>query len=163
MSPSSIHWGNTMSAIESIEVLRTVLRRLKSRLMNLRTAKEAEGNEKGVNQLGDELSILGLVEAALAFTPFAAALRSENVTRCKSCNAEMTWIQMKSGRKNPVNADETAAIVTQSGEVKKGTVLGILVMTDEGYAFGRTSHFATCPDAKQHRRKHGEKKEKGNG
>jgi len=144
-----------MSSIDSIDKLRGTLGRIKSRLCCALSEKKAIGNERAVLQVEEEIGVLGLVEAVLPFTPFATALRKEQVVRCKSCNAGMVWIKMTSGRPSPVNAEETAFVVTQSGEVVKGTIVGILVLSDEGYAFGRTSHFATCPAAAKHRRKDG--------
>lgn len=54
--------------------------------------------------------------------------------RCRSCNAEVYWIQTATGKKMPVDA-------AVDGGVAPGLHPGQGV-----------SHFATCPHADQHRR-----------
>lgn len=58
------------------------------------------------------------------------------MSRCKSCNREIVWIKMKSGKAMPCDPDKVV-VVTEDGE------------TVTGY----TSHFATCPNANMHRRR----------
>lgn len=56
--------------------------------------------------------------------------------KCKSCQAPILWIKMEAtGRSMPVNL-EWVTIVTE-----RGAVVG-----------GHTSHFATCPQAAEHRK-----------
>ncbi|HET9954136.1 MAG TPA: hypothetical protein VFQ61_06515 [Polyangiaceae bacterium] len=59
--------------------------------------------------------------------------------KCLSCGAEIVWVEMQSGRRMPLDAKPQKLIVIEAdkGEVK--------------LCF--TSHFATCPDAAEHRRK----------
>ena len=72
---------------------------------------------------------------------------------CKSCGAPMTWIRTRGGKWMPCDAapirfrkggDEL--FVTAKGDVVRGT------RDEEGTLLGRSSHFATCPNAAQHRR-----------
>lgn len=56
--------------------------------------------------------------------------------QCRSCQAEIVWIKTSSGK--PMPCDPKL----------------ITVVTDEGVTVkGRLSHFATCPNAGQHRKK----------
>lgn len=88
------------------------------------------------------------------------------MSKCSSCGAEIKWIKLKSGKWNPVDpykhtmiravigesitAVGTDELVTDSGEVIRGR----LASREEGAnAAGYISHFATCPNAAQHRRK----------
>jgi hypothetical protein len=63
------------------------------------------------------------------------------VVRCKSCNAEISWILTASGRAMPVDAKPEKRIVIDRGAQYSGRVLDTY-----------TSHFATCPHADQHRK-----------
>jgi len=80
-----------------------------------------------------------------------------NITRCRSCGANIIWIQMKSGKKMPVDAAIRAYkknpqgkenIVTELGEVVRADI----VSTSEAEGVGYISHFATCPYAKARRK-----------
>ena len=78
---------------------------------------------------------------------------------CKSCGAEIIWIKMQSGKAMPVDYNQVTywkktggskKIVTPNGEVLSGEIEGDLnTATGVGYI----SHFATCPNANQHRRR----------
>lgn len=77
-----------------------------------------------------------------------------NMGKCKSCGAAIKWIRMKSGRTMPVDEkavkyipDGYSHIVTEKGEVVTGRI------SEYGTKTGYISHFATCPNAKQHRRR----------
>lgn len=60
-----------------------------------------------------------------------------NVSTCKSCGASIQWVLMqKTGKRNPLDINKKV-IVTESGEVVSGY----------------ESHFSTCPNAGQHRKK----------
>lgn len=83
-------------------------------------------------------------------------------TKCRSCNADVLWVRWDSGKRMPVDA------VADMRPPGKGG--GNLVLTLKGGQFGElicdrfdstkhdakrnryTSHFATCPNAEQHRR-----------
>lgn len=57
-------------------------------------------------------------------------------TKCRSCGAEIEFVRLSSGKWNPVDP-KRLTIVTDAGLVVSG----------------RVSHFATCPNADQHRRR----------
>ena len=81
------------------------------------------------------------------------------MAKCKSCGADFIWIKMQSGKSMPCDADQitywekkngTKVIVTPNGEVIHAETEGDLnTATGVGYI----SHFATCPNANQHRRR----------
>lgn len=77
------------------------------------------------------------------------------MSRCKSCGAEIVWIKMRTGKSMPCDAmphyfreEDGGGItfVTPDGLVKHGE-------PDEFGERGYISHFATCPNADQHRRR----------
>ena len=81
-------------------------------------------------------------------------------SKCKSCGAEILWIKMGSGKMMPVDAKpisysevflpgtkDTLTLVTE-----KGTLVST-VFDPGGDNIGYTSHFATCPNANQHRKR----------
>lgn len=53
---------------------------------------------------------------------------------CRSCGAPMVWLRAKSGKAMPVNADTAQPEDREFDHTR------------------HTSHFATCPQAGQHRR-----------
>lgn len=78
------------------------------------------------------------------------------MARCRSCGAEILFIKTSGGKLTPVNADPVRfdfqlggkdRIVTGNGEVITG------VISESGEEKGYVSHFATCPDANQFRRR----------
>lgn len=81
-----------------------------------------------------------------------------NFRRCKSCGQRIRFIRMKSGKVMPVNDllvnyrldnEGKDRIVTPAGEVVS-CVSGVSADVADG--FGYISHFATCPNAKGHRK-----------
>ena len=81
-----------------------------------------------------------------------------NEGRCRSCGAKIRFVKMKSGKSMPVNEKIVnyktdphgkERIVTPGGDVD-ACVTGI--NADEATGFGYVSHFATCPNARSHRR-----------
>lgn len=54
---------------------------------------------------------------------------------CKKCGEPIVFVKMASGKYNPVNVKPRLTIVTDNGKV----------------VTGRTSHFATCPNANDFR------------
>lgn len=75
-------------------------------------------------------------------------------TRCRSCGAPIFWATTRMGKTMPVDAQPTrdgnVAITRLSGEW-----LATVVRAKQRELFRReryTSHFATCPNAKQHRK-----------
>lgn len=59
----------------------------------------------------------------------------------KSCGAELVWVVMESGKRMPVDASTIERRIVVNGDRTKGAI------RETGL-----SHFATCPDANQHRR-----------
>jgi hypothetical protein len=78
--------------------------------------------------------------------------------KCRSCGAEIKFIRMKSGRWNPVDPARRGikkdggneVLITEDGELIQGTFASV----EEGAnGFGYVSHFATCPNAYEHRKR----------
>jgi len=76
-------------------------------------------------------------------------IKDTQLAACSSCGAPIRWIRTEDGFRAPVNIDRKA-IYTDTGTVDAGdfgaTPIGQLVT-------GYESHFATCPNADQHRKK----------
>lgn len=85
--------------------------------------------------------------------------------RCDTCGAPIFWSATISGKKMPIDAEPTPegllVILPPKDDLPKslGTAVDFRVGTDavnkmlaEGCPRW-TSHFATCPDAQEHRRK----------
>lgn len=80
------------------------------------------------------------------------------MSRCSSCNQEIIWIKLKSGKYNPVDPylrtivkdDGTETLITKDGEIIHGRFESL---DDGANASGYISHFATCPNAHIHRRR----------
>lgn len=65
------------------------------------------------------------------------------MSQCKSCGADIIWAKTPKGKDMPLNAfGETRWFVEGGGNVTT-TCRPVIV---------RTSHFATCPNANQHRK-----------
>lgn len=82
----------------------------------------------------------------------------ENIGQCRSCGKRIRFIRMKSGKSMPVDesfvnyklsAGGKERIVTPTGDVV-ACITGVDAREADG--FGYVSHFATCPNARQHRR-----------
>lgn len=74
------------------------------------------------------------------------AADQERTSRCRSCNAEIIWAVTATGKRMPVDAAPSA-----NGNIHlEGTTAIVL---DEPVDGARTSHFATCPNADQHRKR----------
>ena len=78
------------------------------------------------------------------------------MSKCKSCGAEIKWILTQSGKKMPVDAKPvpyradpggSLSLVTMNGRVERG------VLDLDSDQAGYVSHFATCPNANEHRRR----------
>ena len=75
---------------------------------------------------------------------------------CRSCGAEIAWgVNEQTRRRMPLDPDIVMtglrfAVVGQTQDEQHGLV-DVVAKTDVGP--GRVSHFATCPNAGQHRRK----------
>lgn len=82
---------------------------------------------------------------------------------CRSCRAPMRWVSMTSGKRNPLDVEPNpmgnVLIVEHTNEAGEPWRLGVVLhngdLLDELRELGvplYTSHFATCPDADEHRR-----------
>ncbi len=83
-------------------------------------------------------------------------MRLPEPKRCGSCGASVRWLVTHLGRAMPVDADpvHTGNIVIESDD----TTAGVHVrphdpLLDDPGITRWVSHFATCPNAEQHRRK----------
>lgn len=63
--------------------------------------------------------------------------------KCRTCDAEILWVRMEdSGKGHPVNPKPVSMVqVTERGERTSGRVISVY-----------ESHFATCPQADEHRK-----------
>ncbi|MBQ2641743.1 MAG: hypothetical protein IJG15_07080 [Lachnospiraceae bacterium] len=84
------------------------------------------------------------------------------MSRCKSCGAEIIWIRTRQGKSMPVDTKTerfypdphgTRLYVMNDGHTMTGTPVQEGEQPVEGIASGHTSHFATCPHAKKHRKR----------
>jgi hypothetical protein len=86
-----------------------------------------------------------------------------DVSKCRSCDAPILWVETeatgtKPGRNMPVDAnpDGTATVVPGGNLSFTGTISGNgkkivrYVATGQGH---HVSHFATCPHASEHRKR----------
>lgn len=80
------------------------------------------------------------------------------MSKCRSCGAEIIWIKMRSGKAMPCDAykrtmikgDGKDVLITDDG----GIIHGTFADYEHGAnASGYISHFATCPNANQHRKR----------
>jgi hypothetical protein len=84
--------------------------------------------------------------------------KTGNGSKCRSCGAPIKWVNTSLGKKMPVDErlisimedpDGDTTVVCQDGMVVKGR----LAMTGtDGAIQGHTSHFATCPQAREWRK-----------
>lgn len=74
------------------------------------------------------------------------------MSRCRSCNAEIIWAVTAAGKRMPLDEASNA-----EGNVllhENGTCIVLAAGDDREWedSSRHTSHFATCPNADQHRR-----------
>lgn len=77
------------------------------------------------------------------------------MSKCGSCGAEIVWAKTAAGRKMPLDNTPHPAGRIDLGADGFATVLGAKRATEvqvEGRKLYQ-SHFATCPNAAQHRRR----------
>ena len=98
----------------------------------------------------------GIVESA-SYTYQKDGNRYFRITTCKSCGAEIVWVETANGKRMPCDAAEVAywARPKAKGRVMLGT--GYVISCDfrgEGppTGLGRVPHWATCPNADRHRK-----------
>ncbi len=70
-------------------------------------------------------------------TRLSVLVDSEGHGTCRSCHADITWYELTSGRKHPVNR---GAPILQTKHDDNGQLVGTIDSSD--------SHFATCPQAR---------------
>lgn len=79
------------------------------------------------------------------------------MAKCRSCKKEIDWVEMESGKKMPVDAMPRPYWCPLPGETLVVKVVGkpafvVTSPTDRPLVTVGVSHFATCPDADQHRK-----------
>lgn len=77
-------------------------------------------------------------------------------SRCGSCDAQILWVVSESGKAVPLDLapDPTGRVVIETPDDPREAAVGRVLKKGEETTEPRfTSHFATCPDAEQHRRK----------
>jgi hypothetical protein len=75
------------------------------------------------------------------------------MSKCRSCNAEISWVETAMGKKMPVNMDFVMLVPAKDGDTLIVTSVGSVVRgwrVGDAYegrdaVIGQTSHFATCP------------------
>lgn len=75
--------------------------------------------------------------------------------KCSSCGAEILWASSVNGKSMPLNLapDSNGRIVLSPPEDPREPMVARLLRKDEQAPMPRfTSHFATCPQAAEHRR-----------
>lgn len=76
------------------------------------------------------------------------------MSACRSCGAEIQWAQTEAGKKMPLDAHEVAGgnvvVITRVAGDYGMTPVVRYVKNGEG---NRVSHFATCENAAEHRRR----------
>lgn len=76
---------------------------------------------------------------------------SINSTKCRSCGAPVIWARTPAGKRIPLDltpTDDGNVLLDDHGTA---TVMGGLAVWPPG-AYRWTSHFASCPQAADHRR-----------
>lgn len=89
------------------------------------------------------------------------------ITHCRACGAEIMFIKTFAGKSIPVDAESKYYIKDNRGKQKIVTPNGEVIsaeLTDESEkatGIGYVSHFATCPEADQFRKKRKSDRKKG--
>ena len=73
----------------------------------------------------------------------------DKISNCNTCKAEIIWVELKSGKRHPLDAEIVISDGTQLLYVDNLHGFKKLPAGRKGYM----SHFATCPHAKDWRRK----------
>lgn len=78
---------------------------------------------------------------------------------CKSCGAEIVWVKTNKGKAMPCDSKKVMAAKDDKGKDLLVTPIGNVVrvnlaatITENNVVIGYISHFATCPNANEHRR-----------
>lgn len=80
------------------------------------------------------------------------------MSRCSSCGAPIVWLRTKAGKSMPCNAGLIPYKANPNGKQILITDWGDAVRCDLTFTGpptgkARMSHFATCPNARQHRKR----------
>jgi len=75
------------------------------------------------------------------------------VSRCRSCPAEIEWVLTEQGRRMPIDVETRADgnLIVTGEAIDRGRMVPTVRYVEAGEG-DRVSHFATCPNAKEHRR-----------
>lgn len=75
----------------------------------------------------------------------------EAVTRCRSCDAPVLWANTEKGRRMPLDPDPYSGPDPRVFVLRAGVAIAVTpdAFPDEP---NYRSHFATCPNAAEHRR-----------
>lgn len=68
---------------------------------------------------------------------------TDTAEKCRSCGAPIIWAKTQAGKDTPLDA-KPLRLAALGGDLFGRQITGVV----EGYV----SHFATCPNAKQHRK-----------
>ena len=66
--------------------------------------------------------------------------------KCRSCNAEIVWVKTANGKSMPIDAQPY-----EDGNLALVDGMALVATEPKGSPLYK-SHFATCPNAKQHRK-----------
>lgn len=76
----------------------------------------------------------------------------QTINLCRSCGAAIHWVVTPAGKRMPVNAGLVTVVKNESKRIvlitEKGETISDAQPGDKGYV----SHFATCPNARRHRK-----------
>lgn len=78
------------------------------------------------------------------------------MAKCKTCGKQIQWLRLKSGKWHPVDPGRIPYDPDQNGNLNLITMDGEVVrgkLDIMSHQYGYTSHFATCPQAGQHRKR----------
>jgi hypothetical protein len=67
------------------------------------------------------------------------------MSRCNSCNAEIRWVVLPSGKSMPLDEKPFTAFVLDAEGAQTGSARARSIQV-------RQSHFSSCPNADEHRR-----------
>lgn len=76
-------------------------------------------------------------------------------SECRSCNASVLWAEWESGKRMPVDAQPNSAFGNLVLSIRGGNTLIVAKFDPLKHGDSRnryTSHFATCPEARDWRR-----------
>lgn len=77
------------------------------------------------------------------------------MSSCRTCHAEIEWVRTPEGRTMPIDPepaeDGNLALIAGDPIIAVPVAANELLVDDDGLRY--KSHFATCPQADQHRRR----------